>query len=95
MPQLCRNYAAIMPQLCFRLGVDEVSQIMKHLNPRDVARSGGVNRTFREASHTEFHNILNNPVLTKVAERYKQSKLQTPFVQVLGVENPIRGPPGN
>ena len=53
--------------------------ILSNLNPRDVARAGGVNKALRAASHNEFHNIVNNPHVTRVAERYK-SKLRAPMM---------------
>ena len=62
--------------------------VMSNLNLRDVARAGGASRALRDASHTEFHNLLATPVLTQIAGRYK-SKLQTPFVEEPG-EVPVR-----
>ena len=57
-----------------------LGHVMSNLNLRDVARVGGASRALRDASHTEFHNILDTPVLTQIAGRYK-SKLQTPYVE--------------
>ena len=54
-------------------------KILSHLNVRDVVRAGGTNRALREASHTELHNVVNNPHVMRVAERYK-SKLRAPRV---------------
>ena len=55
-------------------------RVLSNLNPRDMARTAEVSRGLREASHAEFHNLLNNEHLTRLAERYK-SKLQAPHIQ--------------
>ena len=67
---------------------DLQSKVLSNLNPRDLARAGGTSRGLRDASHTEFHNLLNNEHLTRLAERYK-SKLLTPRV-TLHDEGPTR-----
>ena len=56
---------------------DLQAKVLSNLNPRDLARAGGTSRGLRVASHTEFHNLLNNEHLTRLAERYK-SKLLVP-----------------
>ena len=67
---------------------DLQAKVLSNLNPRDLARAGGTSRGLRVASHTEFHNLLNNEHLTRLAERYK-SKLLTPRV-TLHDEVPMR-----
>ena len=67
---------------------DLQAKVLSNLNPRDLARAGGTSRGLRDASHTEFHNLLNNEHLTRLAERYK-SKLLTPRV-TLHDEGPTR-----
>ena len=62
-----------------QLDADLHQKILSNLNIRDVARAGGANKALRTASRTEFHNMVNNPHVTQVAERYK-SKVRIPMV---------------
>jgi hypothetical protein len=60
-----------------RLPKELKEKVLSNLNPRDMVRAGGTSRALRDASHTEFHNLLNNEHVTRLAERYK-SKLLVP-----------------
>ena len=59
---------------------DLKQKVLSNLNPRDMAKTAEVSRGLRDASHTEFHNLLNNDLLTRVADRYRR-KLLAPHLQ--------------
>ena len=63
------------------LGNDILKEIAKNLGPSDLARLGLTDRRLRDISSVQMAEILSDPRLTKLGQRYK-ARLLRPHVHV-------------